>query len=167
MSLPNDLLEQAQFLVWRESRRPRQSSLRRAVSTAYYSTFHLLCYEAASQASPATPAGLADRVQRAMAHATMKSAAKAFESGNLPHYLRSLVTDPFPTRVSGIASAFVQLQDERHRADYDVSDRFDRARAQKAVALAAQLFADWAAVRNTDDARVFLAALVFWTTWNK
>ena len=41
MSFPNDLLEQARHLANREPKRPKQASLRRAVSTAYYALFHL------------------------------------------------------------------------------------------------------------------------------
>jgi len=167
MPLANDLLEQAQFLVIREKTRPRQTSLRRAVSAAYYSAFHLLGTVAAAQATAATPARLCDRVQRALVHGTMKAAARSFETGNLPDYIRSLVSDPLPPRITAIAHAFVQLQEERHKADYDVADRFDRARAQNAVALAAQLFSDWNAIRTSDDARVFLSSLLFWNIWNK
>jgi uncharacterized protein (UPF0332 family) len=46
MAYPDDLLEQAQHLAQREPRRPRQASLRRAVSSAYYALFHLLISEA-------------------------------------------------------------------------------------------------------------------------
>jgi hypothetical protein len=46
MRLPEGLLEQAQHLVRREPRRPKQASLRRAISTAYYALFHLLISEA-------------------------------------------------------------------------------------------------------------------------
>src|SRR5580704_4225172 len=46
MPFPNDLLEQAYHLANRERKRPRQASLRRAVSTAYYALFHLLISEA-------------------------------------------------------------------------------------------------------------------------
>ena len=46
MRLPEGLLEQAQHLVKREPKRPKQASLRRAVSTAYYGLFHLLISEA-------------------------------------------------------------------------------------------------------------------------
>jgi len=42
MALADDLLEQAHHLAKREPKRPRQASLRRAVSTAYYSLVHLL-----------------------------------------------------------------------------------------------------------------------------
>lgn len=45
MPFPNDLLEQARHLANREPKRPKQASLRRAVSTAYYALFHLLSIE--------------------------------------------------------------------------------------------------------------------------
>lgn len=47
MASPNDLLEQARHLANREPKRPKQASLRRAVSTAYYAIFHLLSIETA------------------------------------------------------------------------------------------------------------------------
>lgn len=167
MPLPNDLLEQARFLVQRDPGRPRQASLRRAVSTAYYAVFHLLAASAAGQASAVTPIGLCERVQRALEHGSMKEAAKRFESGNLPDPVKNLVSNPLSAQLTAVARGFVRLQEERHRADYDLATRFGRAQAQNAVALASQLFADWNAVRNTDDARVFLAALMFWKLWSK
>lgn len=47
MPFPKDLLEQARHLANREPKRPKQASLRRAVSTAYYALFHLLSMETA------------------------------------------------------------------------------------------------------------------------
>lgn len=167
MPLPEDLLEQAQFLVQREQRRPRQASLRRAVSTAYYPVFHLLSASAASQASPPAPVGMSVRVQRALEHGSMKEAAKRFESGNLPDHIGQLVTKPLSAPLVAVARSFVRLQDERHKADNDVAIRFERTRSQDAVALATQLFVDWNTIRNTDDARVFLASLMFWKIWSK
>jgi hypothetical protein len=46
MPFPEDLLEQAKHLANRERGKPRQASLRRAVSTAYYALFHFLIAEA-------------------------------------------------------------------------------------------------------------------------
>ena len=46
MTLANDLLAQAKHLATKEPRRPRDASLRRAVSSAYYALFHLLTAEA-------------------------------------------------------------------------------------------------------------------------
>jgi len=49
MPFADDLLEQAHHLATREAGEPKQASLRRAVSTAYYALFHLLIDEAVSQ----------------------------------------------------------------------------------------------------------------------
>ena len=46
MPFPDDLLEQAYDLAQKELISPKQASLRRAVSTAYYALFHLLIDEA-------------------------------------------------------------------------------------------------------------------------
>jgi len=45
MAFHDDLLEQAHHLANREPKRPKQASLRRAVSSAYYALFHLLAWE--------------------------------------------------------------------------------------------------------------------------
>jgi hypothetical protein len=46
MAYHDDLLQQSLLLVHKEPRNPKQASLRRAVSTAYYALFHLLISEA-------------------------------------------------------------------------------------------------------------------------
>jgi uncharacterized protein (UPF0332 family) len=42
MAYADDLLKDARHLAKRGGKHPKQSSLRRAVSTAYYAAFHLL-----------------------------------------------------------------------------------------------------------------------------
>ncbi len=42
MSLASDLLDQASILADLDPMKPKQASLRRAISAAYYSVFHLL-----------------------------------------------------------------------------------------------------------------------------
>ena len=83
MGLPEDLLEQAGHLARRERKRPRQASLRRAVSAAYYALFHLLTSEAANLIGPAAPPGLRQQVRRAFAHREMKHVCKPFGSGSV------------------------------------------------------------------------------------
>ena len=46
VSLPRDLLAQARLLATKESSRPKQASLRHAISAAYYALFHLLVTDA-------------------------------------------------------------------------------------------------------------------------
>lgn len=169
MLLPEDLLEQARFLSQREAGRgrPKQASLRRAVSTAYYAVFHLLSADAAAQACPASPAGLRERVQRSLTHEEMKKAANAFQANNLPAHVAQLVVRPTAAALITVARSFVRLQEERHKADYDLTDQFDRTRVQGLVREAEQAFNDWNAIRNTDDARVFLASMMFWRGWSK
>jgi hypothetical protein len=169
MPLAQDLLEQARFLSQREAGRgrPRQASLRRAVSTAYYAVFHLLSADAAAQACLVSPAGLRERVQRALAHDTMKQAANAFQSNNLPAHVAPILGRPIATSVTSVARSFMRLQEERHKADYDLADQFDRRGVQGIISQAEQIFKDWNAVRNSDDARVFLASLMFWKLWSK
>src|SRR6266478_1063436 len=49
MPFADDLLELAQDLANKEPTNPKQASLRRAVSTAYYALFHLLIDDAVSK----------------------------------------------------------------------------------------------------------------------
>lgn len=169
MALAEDLLEQAKFLSQREAGRgrPRQASLRRAISTAYYALFHLLGAEAAAQASPVRPRGLRDRIQRALAHETMKQAASAFRATNLPDHVASFVSQPLPPQIVDIAKNFVLLQEARHKPDYDPAEQFDRTSVQGLVNNAERAFLLWEQIRNTDDARVFVASLMFWKLWSK
>jgi hypothetical protein len=144
MPIPEDLLEQARFLAQREAGRgrPRQVSLRRAVSTAYYAVFHLLSADATAQASPSSPAGLRERVQRSLQHATMKAAANAFQSNPFPTRIGALMSGPIPAPLVSVARGFVRLQDERHNADYDLADQFDRSRVQGLIREAERVFRD-------------------------
>jgi hypothetical protein len=169
MPLPQDLLEQARVLAQPTAGRgrPRQANLRRAVSTAYYAVFHLLSADAAAQASPSNPFGLRERVQRSLQHAAMKAAANAFQSNSLPARFAPLIPGPVPPHLASVARGFVRLQEERHNADYDLADQFDRNRVQDLIQEAERIFRDWDVVRNSDEARVFLAALMFWNLWSK
>lgn len=169
MILATDLLEQARFLSRREPGpgRPRQASLRRAVSAAYYAVFHLLAAEAATQASAASPRKLRERVQRALTHEKMKEAAAAFRANNPPPYVSSLLGASVPKELSEIADRFILLQEARHKADYDLSEQFDRTRVQTLVNDAEHLFKLWSQIRDTDSAHVFLASLLFWKLWSK
>jgi hypothetical protein len=61
MSFAEDLLEQAHHLAYREATDPKQASLRRAVSTAYYAVFHLMIDEAVGQWSVERQRGMLGR----------------------------------------------------------------------------------------------------------
>jgi hypothetical protein len=97
----------------------------------------------------------------------MKAAANAFQSKPPHPRIGSLIAGIIPAPLVSVARGFARLQNERHIADYDLADHFDRNRVQGLIREAEQVFRDWNVVRNTDEAHVFLAALMFWNLWSK
>lgn len=167
MTVHHDLLEQARHLVDREPRRPKQASLRRAVSAAYYALFHLLVNEGTARIANTNLPALRRQVARTFAHADMKTICKQFSDGKLPPYLVELLQLPIQDDLRFAAKAFVDLQEARHRADYDMSHDLARASAGALVRLGEDTFAAWARVRKSANATVFLTALLLGTRWGQ
>lgn len=169
MSLANDLLAQARALAANEPRRPRQASLRRAVSAAYYALFHLLVEDAARELTAAQPPGLRARLQRAFTHSDMKNVCSQFGgvSGKSPQKLHTLLSAQLSPGLVTVARTFVDLQEARHAADYDVSTDFNRADALSLIQKVEAAFSAWRHERNSLDARVFMIALLVNERWHK
>ncbi|MCI0357624.1 MAG: hypothetical protein L0211_03950 [Planctomycetaceae bacterium] len=165
MSIAQDLLDQASHLVSLESNRPKQASLRRAISSAYYALFHLLVEEAS--ASFAADRELRLLVARAFEHGEMKKAAKSFAAGNLPKYISAVTGSRVPKDLQIVARAFVDLQEARHEADYNFRQRFTRTEVQDHISVANNAFTAWNRVRKQLIAQAFLAALLLFSRWNK
>ena len=72
----DDLLQQALLLVHKESRNPKQASLRRAVSASYYALFHFLISEAVANWNRAN---LRAALGRAFDHGNMKAASNRIQ----------------------------------------------------------------------------------------
>jgi hypothetical protein len=97
----------------------------------------------------------------------MKKAAQGFGAGNVAEPWRSLLAAPFP-RLRRVAATFVDLQQERHRADYDLGRPLTRTEATDLVERVEGAVEEWRAIRRTGagsrshsaEARVFLAALL-------
>jgi len=157
MSLARDLLEQAQHLSRRERRRPRQASLRRAISAAYYAIFHLLIQEA-TRILVSRPE-LRARFARAFDHGEMKQTSRAFANAQ-PAQLAALTGGAaIPSDLQDVAAAFVELQEARHEADYNIDRSFTRSESTDLVARVAQAFTTWQTIRTDPVARTYLAAL--------
>lgn len=170
MSLAEEMLEQARFLASLDPHGPKQANLRRAVSSAYYAVFHLFSAEVSAQIISAGPAGLRQRTQRALSHSSMYKAAESFsKSGPRPSNLPPDInlTDPVSADLVKIAKGFKLPQDERHAADYDVVQSFDRIKVLALVETAEEIFTLWNTEKNSANAPVFLASLMFWQLWNK
>lgn len=168
MSLPADLLSQAENLVRKEPRRPRQASLRRAISTAYYALFHLLLDEASTFLTRGSHQGLKHLVSRAFEHAEMKNAAKAFAGGTLKDNLADRIgSKAVPVDLRQVAQAFLDLQEARHEADYDLSRTFTKRAAEDLVEVARRAFGAWSNVRKEPVARAFLICLLSYNRLSK
>ncbi len=136
-----DLLHQAMDLASKEKTRPRQASLRRAVSTSYYALFHLLIGDAVSLWKPTR--------QRA-------ALAREFDHRNMRDASAKAAKTSLNGDVKTVGAAFVQLQQERHRADYDNSKVWTRLQAQAAISKSNEAFAAWNRASGTVPAQDFL-----------
>ena len=97
-------------------RRPRQSDLRRAISSAYYALFHGLAEVTADRLVGATPTARQStawcRVYRDLNHNEVKKACRsAWQIGGINDLLV-------------FASSCLGLQELWHQADYDPNARF-------------------------------------------
>jgi hypothetical protein len=166
VSLYRDLIEQAEHLALREPKKPRQASLRRAVSTAYYSMFHMLIGDGVLKLIPNSPAPLRMQAQRAFAHGEMKRACEQFAKPSAGT-VANLIDIPLEDELTRVAAAFIDLQQARHAADYDLSRTFDRVGVLRTIDRAQKAISDWKLVRKRPNANVFLAALLLQGRWSK
>lgn len=167
MAYSDDLLEQAVVLATVDPRRPRQASLRRAISSAYYAVFHEVVDRAVSSVLSGSDAGgpIGGRLCRVVHHAAIVKAAKWFGStpGDMPLAIRSMragspTIDP---RFSSLCRSIADLQAERHRADYDHSLAFSRGDTRRLVAVAERVVSDLRALDIEGDAQIFLLGCLF------
>lgn len=166
-SLPKDLLEQAEFLANREPKRPKQASLRRAVSTSYYALFHLLNAEAVALLAPNVDEQTQHRMRRWFDHSVMKEICGRFLPSNLSSPLKELIGTSASSDLQLVARNFITLQEARHQADYDTSLAFTRTQAQALIQQAQDAFESWQRIRKTSEANVFILSLVLWKNWEK
>ena len=168
--LYDQLLEQADHLATRERRRPRQASLRRAVSSAYYSLFHFLihCSTSALAGASSGKSGLRSVLARAYMHGVMLKAARCFGSGSLPPSLSAHLGSSGPSReLRHIAESFAALQEQRHRADYDLAASSRRQDVVALVRRAELAMSSWKMVSGQPAADLFLVSLLTWDRLRK
>jgi uncharacterized protein (UPF0332 family) len=163
VSLADDLLEQAEHLARRDPTRPKQASLRRAISSAYYALFHLLIREAAE--ALVSDARLRQLVPRAFDHGEMKQACRPFAAGALPDHLKAITDATVPDDLRTVAETFAHLQQHRHEADYNVARTFSRSDALDLLARVRGAFEAWGRVRAQQIATVFLVNLLLAKKW--
>jgi uncharacterized protein (UPF0332 family) len=160
MPLANDLLEQAYHLARREPKRPRQASLRRAVSTSYYALFHLLLSH--------VTANWKQTHQRA-------TLARHFKHGNMfkasdkqkADCAKFLNANPPPgedtvcmRHLQTVSFAFYQAYQQREFADYDNTKVWTRIQALAIIDQVDAAFKAWPLIRNHKFAQAYLLAFL-------
>lgn len=154
------LKEQANHLAKRERGRPKQASLRRSVSAAYYALFHRLTFDGTRFLLPARQGALRDAARRAFDHGDMRAVAKAFAGGTPPSPWAGIPTvAPVPGEIRRTAQLFVDLQQKRHAADYDVRATFTRSEVRSLLTRLDRAFHDLDTA-DRDAREVFFVALL-------
>ncbi len=165
-----ELLAQARMLADLDHNRPKQANLRRSVSAAYYAFFHFLIEEVTrlSFGSLRAQAPMRNFAGRAFVHNKMKSVCEDFQkqtpSSKLlkPWWGRLPIADNADLIL--VAGTFVDLQQQRHTADYDLDALLSRAEARNAVTSTQQAMAAWGRLQanSPEIADLFAAALMLW-----
>ena len=154
MAYPDDLLEQARHLANRERTRPRQASLRRAVSSAYYALFHLLIDEAVFKWKIADQR---PQLARIFEHARMKAASDRVLNGRLFPFTGQ---DPaMVAHLKRIATTFIKLYEYRQIADYDTDTQWSRTEVRGLIDAAGEAFRSMKEIRGEEIANDYLLSL--------
>jgi hypothetical protein len=139
----------------------RQSLLRRGTSTAYYALFLELVDAASFALAPTSPAGLSTLIGRKLAHESMKKACAQWNSGGNP-WASAMTVGATPQDLKEVAAAFVDLQQLRHEADYDLGATLSSVAAQANIVRAEQAISEWRTFKLAapDMANVFVVSLM-------
>jgi uncharacterized protein (UPF0332 family) len=130
MGLSNSLLLDAAHLIQRGATKPSQSSLRRAVSTAYYALFHCISEKGVNFLfGPSSPYSFVRKLSaRSFTHQRLFDVCMQFQfdyAKMKPTYREAfhLIN---PTEIKLYCGAVIDLQQNRHIADYDLSAVFNK-----------------------------------------
>lgn len=166
VSIPyaRQLLDQAHELASKDSRKPTQASLRRAVSTAYYALFHLLVEDACATivGGQRKDGPLRGYLARVFVHRSMLEACKQF-SGKAPppELLACVPRGVISNELRLLSETFVDLQQRRHEADYDLMRTFLKQEVRALLDQTTLAFACRNVLkRHPEEYRVFLIALL-------
>lgn len=163
-----DLLLQARHLARRDPGKPRQVNLRRAVSSAYYALFHAFVDEACRLMIGGRHGEAPFRhvLGRAFAHGTMKQTCTAFAGGVLKTAVSKGLPSTFsiPLEIRDAAGAFLRLQQWRHLADYDRTERFRRSDVLTLIDQVEAILNTFVGLPSSIEKKFFLICLLAWNT---
>jgi hypothetical protein len=78
-----------------------------------------------------------------------------------------VLPDPISQELASVSNGFKDLQEARHTADYDVLKQYNPGDELALVQQAEKIFKDWNTEKNSKNAPVFLAAMIFGKDWNR
>ena len=118
---PLDFIATARDLAGANSKgRPRETNIRRAVSSTYYALFHCL---ATCNANMLVGGPGANRSQPAW-----RQAYRGLQHGTVRQRCeRQNIIIKFPDEIQDFAERFVDMQQKRHEADYDPDATFSKS----------------------------------------
>jgi hypothetical protein len=130
-----------------------EAELRRAISTAYYALFHLLINASTTRGVPTEP--LRGYVARTFEHRDMAGVCKKYSNR-----ATDLTGQTVPMEIQRIALYFVELQNARMKADYNIKDSVTQQYAKSFVQMAQDAFTDWAALGANPAVDTYLTELL-------
>ena len=146
-----DVIITARLLAQLHESEPRQSDLRRSISSAYYALFHGLAEITADRLIGATTIARESivwaRVYRDLSHSEAKKACRLAGQSNSSADLLLF------------ASSFFDLQELRHQADYDPNARFSSSFVADRVDEADQALASLHRVSKSEQLNFITLAL--------
>ncbi len=150
-----DFLSQAQNLLEGGIGRPKQADLRRAISNCYYAVFHTLTEESAKLiVSGSAREHFRQYVRRGYQHSHMRQVCNRFRllatdqtQANSVVALMPLNLSQLTPELRSIALGFIELQADRHSADYDHTLIFGKEEARDIHSIAYHLCTS---IRNLD-----------------
>jgi uncharacterized protein (UPF0332 family) len=160
MPFADDLLELAQHLANLEPENPRQASLRRAVSTAYYALFHLLISEATLNWNRIE---LRSALGRVFEHGKMKGASEEKRSELNSEFKKNPPSSPELTTLKHlhtVADTFIQAQQKRNDADYDTAQEWTQTDVLTQIDAVSAAFRSWNIIREEPVAQAYLVSLL-------
>ena len=169
MIRPEDLLSQAEHLAWLDAAYPAEVNLRRAISAAYYALFHALT-EVGASLSGTTSVELQNQIRRAYNHGTMRSVCEVYSRARTrpfpsPHDL--LLRAPIDPRIHDIAAVFLELQEARNQADYDLLSTVSVRDTDHLITVARRAVRDLRVIESLPETSVFLTALLLADRWTR
>ena len=142
------------------------------MSAAYYALFHYLTDAIAAQTAGGNKK-LRLRIARSFSHGVLKETCTAITAANKGGWAKpqskiaGLFDLPLEPEIATAADSFVQLQEARHSADYDLAEPLTRVDVQQSIEQARAAIASLESVRTRPNLSRFYAALAFAKHWDR